>query len=67
MADIKGEPKALLKKRIQAKIAELNYQVARIAQRREEILWEMQTLEENEKATGEAIVLQNKQLEDLGL
>lgn len=65
MPDIKGEPKSLLKSRIQSKIAELTFQLARIAQRREEMQYELDILTENEKATKEAITLQNKQLSEL--
>jgi hypothetical protein len=67
MGDIKGEPKSLLRSRIQHKIAEFNYNLTRMALRKEEINHELNIINENESATKEAVKSQEQQLKELGL
>ena len=66
MADIKSEPKELIIQRTRQKIAEMQLNLLRAQTRKLEIAFELERLEDNEKATEKAIAdleLQIKELE----
>lgn len=67
MADKMTEPKSLLKKRVEHKISEFNFNLTRMALRKEELQYELAVLAENEKATKEAVKSQEQQLKDFEL